>query len=435
MSQQLEQRLNLVLTAELRQAIQILQFSTIDLVGFIQEQIIENPVLEMHDFDKWLEFLNSPLPNHRERSTPVIYDEIVDVQSQSLADYLEQQLHYLDLKPDIYSICIYLIGNLDERGYLDLTLQQICNHLSVSLAEASEALHLLQSLEPAGIGASSLEECLMLQLSRKTKQNETANRIVQQYLLELAQGRLSMIAKHLDVEINEVKEAIEIIRTCQPRPGLLYAPHSTQYILPDVTVEKKGDQFQVRSNERDWPQLRISSRYRQLIRTATDQPIEVIQYVKNQIQSGIGLIKGIEQRRNTIERVAEVIVEYQQDFFEHGIAGLKPLTLKKVAERVELHESTVSRATQHKYVQTPRGIFPFRFFFPSGIASDQGMVHTESIKMEIKRLITNESKLRPLSDQKIGQQLQHLGIRISRRTVAKYRDELGIPASSIRREA
>jgi RNA polymerase sigma-54 factor len=327
-----------------------------------------------------------------------------------------------------------LIHNIDERGYLDLDAVHVCKRFRISEELFEECLGVIQAMDPAGVGARSLAECLEIQLKRKDSPNPLAIEIIRHHLEDVAEGRWRKMAQALGAEISEVQAAVDEIKACNPRPGGGYGSAPTRYVYPDVFVEKVNDEYVILLNENDLPHLTVNAHYQRLIRQREQMGEDVAQYLKHWVQSALWLIKGIEQRRDTVYRVAEAIVAKQRDFFDKGVDYLKPLTLRQIAEEVGLHESTVSRATQHKYMQTPRGLFPFRFFFPSGLATVSGDdLSQKTVKKKIERLISEEDKRNPLSDQKIADMLGEEGIRISRRTVAKYRDELGIAPSGKRK--
>lgn len=449
-----EQRMKLAMTPELRQAIQVLQFSSMDLIQYIQEQAVENPVLEMDapireaeigspssmtseqlaDWGSYIRGSGSPrlaaVTRDEDDSHPV--DRIAD-SDPGLVGMLEEQLRYLSLNRKTKEICRYIIGNLEEDGYLRIDLSELCKRFNITEDVCERALKIVQTLDPAGVGARNLEECLTLQLSRNGVSDPVIYRIVQFYLKDLAEGRYKKVAKVLDCSVEEVQAAADRIRRLNPRPGQTCHGGSPRYVYPDVTVRERSGEYEVLVNESYMPRLGISTHYERLLR---DQETGrgAAAYIKDRIQSAMWLLKSIEQRRQTLYRVTRAIVDHQRDFFQHGVSQLKPLTLKAISEELDLHESTVSRATRDKYLQTPRGLFPFRFFFPSGVSSFYGGdTSARSVKDQLARIIEKEDKCKPLSDQKIADQLKEDGIRISRRTVAKYREEMGIASSQVRR--
>lgn len=450
-----DQRMKLVMTPELRQAIQVLQLSTVDLIQYIQDQAIENPVLEIEDPARMAEadpvesasvdqladwgafmrkggtFSGASFTHDEEEENPV--DRIAD-SALSLSEVLEEQLRYFSIDSRIYQICRYIIGNLDEDGYLRFNGEQLCKRFNIPESDFSRSLQVVQGLDPAGVGARDLSECLILQLRRQGDLSPLLCHIVSDHLQDLAEGKLKRVAQTLNCTPLEVQEAADRIRKLNPKPGLACHGESPRYIFPDVTVRKMQGEWEVWVNEGYMPRLGISTQYERMLRENNESAHQAAAYIRERIQSAMWLLKSIEQRRNTLYRVSQVIMEVQQDFFEYGVSCLKPLTLREVAEELELHESTVSRATQHKYIQTPRGLFPFRFFFPSGVSNQSGgNTSARSVKNRIQQLIQGEDKGKPLSDQVIADRLREAGIRISRRTVAKYREEMGIISSQARR--
>jgi RNA polymerase sigma-54 factor len=450
-----EQRMKLVMTPELRQAIQLLQLSAADLEQYIHEQLEENPVLEIAepgegedgeearevplldaDPGEWMAYVQR---NGRgERGLPRSADEGVSFESlaapsETLADALESQLRYLSLDSATMAVCRYLIGNLDDNGYLTVDAAFLCKRFNIDRDTFDRSLRIIQSLEPAGVGARSLSECLKLQLQREDAPDEVTLQIIQHHLDDVAAGRIRKIARQLGVGLQRVQQAVDRLKRLNPRPGMAYASSEPRYVLPDVCVERVNGEYVVLVNEGFFPRLTVSDQYQRMMAEGGERARQAADYLRNWFQSAVWLVRGIEQRRQTLYRVTRVIVEKQRDFLDRGVDHLKPLTLREVADELGLHESTVSRATQNKYVQTPRGLFPFRYFFPSGVDSLSGDISAKSVKKRIVELIQRENKQKPLSDQRIADLLREGGIRISRRTVAKYREELGIASSMARR--
>lgn len=448
-----EQRMKLVMTPELRQAIQLLQLSASDLEQYIHEQLAENPVLEIAepggeggeesdvplldaDPGEWMAYVRRSgrgergAPNREAEGFPF---ENLAAPSESLAEALESQLRYLHLDSGTRTLCRYLIGNLDDNGYLRIDDTSICKRFNADSQAFERALQVIQSLEPAGVGARSLSECLRLQLLREDPPDEVALKIAESHLPDVAGGRIRKIARQLGCDVRRVQEAVDRLKSLNPRPGMTFASSAPRYVLPDVCVERVNGDYVVLVNEGFLPRLTVSDRYQRMMVDGGEQARKAADYLRNWFQSAVWLVRGIEQRRHTLYRVTRVIVEKQRAFLDHGVDFLKPLTLREVAEELGLHESTVSRATQNKYVQTPRGLFSFRYFFPSGVDSASGGTAAKSVKKRISELIQGEDKRKPLSDQQIADLLRDGGLRISRRTVAKYREELGIPSSMARR--
>lgn len=435
--QTLTQQMSLTMTPTLRQAIQILQFSTVELIEFLQEQTMENPLLEVEEWDRWLEWVRGEkLPVSTRSQAEQESFEPEPLRYPSLVDFLEQQLAYLSLTEQQRQICSFLIGCLDERGYLDVSETEVCEQFAISHDEWLFCLQVVQSFEPAGVGARHLIECLNIQLQREEDRPSLAMAIVENYLPELGKGKIDWIARKLQVARSEVEEAVEQIQRCHPRPGAYFSVAPTQYVIPDVWVEKIASDYQVKEIPQAVPPLRINRYYHQLAKRSAELSSDAVQYLRRSIAAAMHLKKGIEQRYQTVQQVSKLIVKHQQAFFEQGKRGLKPLSLKQIAEEAGLHESTVSRATRHKYMQTPQGLYPLRFFFPQGLSTQEGKAISHHLaKEKIKFILSKENRQRPLSDQKIALEMQSDGIHISRRTVAKYREEMGIPASSIRKRS
>lgn len=449
-----EQTLKLVMTPELRQAITILQYSTVDLISYLQEQANENPVIELQEISAAVEMANAKA----ERPAPEIdWKELVSNRatgdysvnknentynpldhvhksSSTLYEHLERQLGYVKrLTPSQRKIALFLIGNLDEKGYLEISLEEASERLGVTIEEAEDVLTVIQHFDPVGVGARSLSECLLLQLQHKGLDDEKIVQIVTTHLEDLANHRFQRIADKLDCSIQDVQEMADLVRTLNPRPGAAYHHGETRYVIPDVTVEKVAGEYIVLVNDITAPRLTISSFYEKMLKEQKSQD-EARQFIHDKLNAALWLAKSLEQRRLTLMRVTQAIVELQRDFFEHGIHYLKPMTQKEIAERVSLHESTISRATSNKYVQTPRGIFELKYFFTSALSTASGeATSSESVKRQIKAIIEREDRKHPLSDQVIAEMLAKEGIEISRRTVAKYREEMMIPSSAKRK--
>ncbi|WP_139492685.1 RNA polymerase factor sigma-54 [Brevibacillus dissolubilis] len=449
-----EQSLKLVMTPELRQAITILQFSAVDLMNYLQEQALENPVIDLQEISAaaepiskkpetsgaeldWKEIVgNRATGEYGAGQSENAYnpaDHARDV-SYTLYDHLGEQLGYVKgLSASQRRIAMYLIGNLDERGYLEIPTEEVSTRLGVSLTEVEDALCVIQHLDPAGVGARNLEECLLLQLEHEGLDEEKVVRVIREHLQDLANNRFARIADQLGIEIQEVQAIADLVRSLNPRPGARYHTGETRFVTPDVTVEKVLDEYIVLVNDSSTPRLTINSFYERMLKEKQGQE-DAQQFIHEKLNAALWIAKSLEQRRLTLMKVTQAIVELQRDFFEHGIHYLKPMTQKEIADRVSLHESTISRATSNKYVQTPRGVFELKYFFTSALATANGdMTSSESVKKRLKALIDGEDRKRPYSDQKLAELLMEEGIEISRRTVAKYREEMMIPSSAKRK--
>ncbi|MBP1932614.1 RNA polymerase factor sigma-54 [Ammoniphilus resinae] len=447
-----EQTMKLVMTPELRQAITILQLSALDLLEYLNGELNENPVIEPLDLefnrqekkqpedplselqwkesiqDRGYEYPHTITRSGESESNTLDWIARNDI---SLEKHLLEQLSFLRNLPEIIRILSrFLIGNLDENGYLDIQLEETAKQFNVDPEWLEQALIVVQGLEPRGVGARNLKECLIIQLEYAGKKDSVAFTIVENYLHELAEGKVSKIAAEMQIKPREVQEAVDYIRTLNPRPGAFYHQQQARYIIPDVTVKKVNDHYVILVNESVTPRITISKQYEKMMHLDA----ETKKYVHNKMNSALWLIKSIEQRRTTIYKVTEAIVQAQIDFFEKGLTYLKPMTLKEIAETVGLHESTISRATNNKYVQTPRGLFELKYFFSSALTTSTGeSASSESVKMKLKEFIEKEDRSKPLSDQKLSDMFQQMGITVSRRTVAKYREEINIPSSAKRK--
>lgn len=460
----LVQSQKLVMTPELKQAIEILQFNSVELNEFIQDEMLSNPVLKNENQPNTHgDEPQQPTENQNTLDTKEIFDKIdwKDTQDEyrnerysryqggddeirnydnfvanedTLIDYLLSQLELSTLKGRDKDIGAFLIQMVDDNGYMEVSIEEIAERFQIEVEEAEDILYTLQGFDPQGVCARDLRECLLIQLSSGTVNDPIARAIVDQYLDDLGRNKLSKIAKDLNVDIEDIKDALDTIKTLEPKPGRMFASlRSVRYITPDVFIRKMEGEYVVVVNDSSAPRLRISNFYKKML-TAGDVNDNAVEYINKKLVDALKLIKSIEQRRNTIYRVVNAILKAQYDFFERGPVHLKTLTLKDIADEVGVHESTVSRAVNGKYLQCPRGLYEIKYFFQSGVSSVYGDgVSAESIKTVIKDLIDNENPKKPLSDQHISDELNKLGIKISRRTVAKYRDELGILSTSKRK--
>ncbi|MBH0329774.1 DNA-directed RNA polymerase subunit sigma [Brevibacillus brevis] len=446
-----EQTLKLVMTPELRQAITILQYSAIDLISYLQDQANENPVFDLEvagevasakaekpapEID-WKEIVgNRATGEYGSSKNESTYNPLDYVQqgAETLYEHLERQLGYVKgFSPLQKQIALFLIGNLDEKGYLEITLEEASARLGAEMLEIEDVLSVLQHFDPVGVASRSLEECLLLQLEHLALDDEKIVQVVRNHLQDLADNRYQRIAEKIGCTPQEVQTMADLIRTLNPRPGGTFSSVETRYVIPDVTVEKVGNDYVVLVNDVAAPRLKINSFYEKMLSQQKSQD-EAKQFIHDKLNAAMWLAKSLEQRRLTLMRVTQAILDMQREFFDRGIHYLKPMTQKEIAERVGLHESTISRATSNKYVQTPRGIFELKYFFTSALSTSSGeATSSESVKRRIKALIEQEDRKAPLSDQKLGEMLLTEGIEISRRTVAKYREEMLIPSSAKRK--
>jgi RNA polymerase sigma-54 factor len=351
----------------------------------------------------------------------------------SLQETLLTQVRESSLAEDQWPIAEMLIGNIDEYGYLKASVEELTGSTGVPSDRILSVLKVIQTFDPAGVGARDLRECLLLQLERAGQKNTLEYRIVDEYMDALGKRRIPEIARGTGQSVDDVQAALERIARLEPRPGRAFLPDNDQYILPEVFVQKVGDDFSVTTNNEHIPHLRISNTYKDLM-SQRENSAEVRNYIREKIRAGKFLIKSLHQRQQTIMNIAKEIVRRQREFMEKGVAFLKPLTMVQVAEVVGVHETTVSRAVSGKYMQTPQGLFEMKYFFTAGIqtASGDGLSNT-SVKDMISDIFKKEDPTKPLSDQEVVKMLQERGIVIARRTVAKYRTELNILPSNLRK--
>ena len=444
----IEQTQKLSMTPELIQAIQILQFNHQELVDYVDNEILENPVLEedksydSQELDIREKIRESSYEEHREEQweyspdddkEEYTYEQYVS-DEDTLEDYLKMQLEFSRLSEEKRKIGISIIEAIDDNGYLTVSTDEIAAECETDVEKAEDVLDLIQTFEPAGVGARNLKECLIIQLASKGNLTEELEYIIENMLEDLASHKIAKIAKKMNMTNKEIQDMVDLIKTLEPKPGKLFdSGDATKYISPDIFVEKINGEYVVTNNDNSVPRLMVSSYYNKLSAQAKKDE-ELDKYLNERFNSAVWLIKSIEQRKQTIFNVASAIVKYQQDFFDKGEKFLKALTLKQIADELGMHESTVSRSINGKYMESPRGMYELKFFFSSGVSADDGKsVSSNSVKSIIKELIGKENPKKPYSDQEMVDILKNKGIEISRRTVAKYREGLGILSSSKRR--
>ena len=380
-------------------------------------------------------FAQTNLPSRssaeEEEKRQFMFDSLVV--GTSLQEMLLTQVRESALPEDQWPIAEMLIGNIDEYGYLKASVEELAGSTGIEADKILSVLKVIQSFDPAGVGARDLRECLMLQLERTGQQQTLEYRIVSDFMEALGKRRIPEISRGTGQSLDDVQEALERIARLEPRPGRAFLPDNDQYILPEVYVQRSGDDFNVSTNNEHIPHLRISNTYKDLM-SQRENSAEVRNYIREKIRAGKFLIKSLHQRQQTILNIAKEIVRRQKEFMEKGVAFLKPLTMVQVAEVVGVHETTVSRAVSGKYMQTPQGLFEMKYFFTAGIqtASGDGLSNT-SVKDMISDIFKKEDQTKPLSDQEVVRMLQEKGIVIARRTVAKYRTELNILPSNLRK--
>jgi RNA polymerase sigma-54 factor len=367
-----------------------------------------------------------------EEKRQFMFDSLVA--GTSLQENLLEQVRMSELNEEQRGVAEMIIGNIDDYGYLQSSADELAFATNIGADKIEAVLKTLQTFEPPGVAARNLRECLMLQLERAEKTDTVEYKILRDYMDALAKRRFPEIARGLGMDVLDVQEAAERIGNLEPRPGRAFLPDNQQYILPEVFVTKSGDEFVVTNNNDQIPHLRISNTYKDLMSQA-ESSAEVREYIREKIRAGKFLIKSLHQRQATILNIAKEIVKRQQEFMDKGVAFLKPMTMVQVAEVVGVHETTVSRAVSGKYIQTPQGIYEMKYFFTSGIktSSGEGMSNT-SVKDMIDEMVKKEDMSKPLSDEEIVKQLTAKGIQIARRTVAKYRSELNILPSHLRKK-
>ncbi len=352
----------------------------------------------------------------------------------TLQQHLKEQLDLSSLEGIERQLGEMMIGSLDDDGYLSLSIDDLAESVGLDVEVVEDVLDEIQSFDPVGVASRSLQECLLQQLSRSGRLGTLEAQIIERHLMDLGRHRYGDIARKLGVDEDEVRSAAERIANLDPKPGRQFDSEEAVYVIPEVFVRKGRDKWNVRTNDRELPTLRISRRYRNLMNDP-DTPKDVKRYIRDKVRGGGFLMKSIGQRQETLKKIAEEIVEVQEEFLEKGVKHLKPLTMNEIAEKVGIHETTVSRAVSNKYMQTPRGTYELKYFFTPGYKDESGnAVSNKSIKDAIRDLVDRENKSKPLSDQGMVKALQEQGYKVARRTIAKYRDELHILPSHLRKE-
>ncbi|MDM5190713.1 RNA polymerase factor sigma-54 [Bacillus sp. DX4.1] len=425
-----EQSLRLAMTQELRQAITMLQYNVQELTEFLYEQSLENPLIELGGFER-----EKKKSSSKSKSTSKQVDnqmDIYSVNSITIQQHLLDQIQYYKIDEEQRKTASFIIMNTDENGYLQETNEELAELLVAPLDVVECSIELVQSLEPAGVGARNIQECLALQLKRLQNQDELAEMIVDEYFTYFIKKDWRKLIHVMKCSNEELQAAVDCITSLQPKPGLAFSSEKPLYIAPDMAVKKDGDRLVLQMNERNMPRIEIHSEYSALLHNSES---EVASYVSEKYQHVQWIMRSLKQRKQTLLQVMEIIIEKQRDFFWKGPEYLKPLSLKEVAEELSVHESTISRATRNKYVQTPHGLFEMKWFFSNAVVTTEDeAVSTKRVKQFIQKLVEQENKKKPLSDQKISKLLEEEHeIVISRRTVAKYREQMNIPASSLRK--
>lgn len=465
----LRQTQKLILSPQMQQAIKILQLPLMDLRNEIQQEIATNPLLEEKDMklsesraddksrdeiqkevdfkeefetlsrldDEWKDYFRQS--NYTKRSSSEedeqrkFFEDSITIK-ESLSEHLLNQLSVSAVDPEMKTLCEMVIGNIDNNGYLSLTDEEIAQNANAELDEVEEAIDLIQKFHPLGVGARNLKECLFIQLLRLGQGDSLPAKIINNHLDDLGKRKYPQIAKALKTTPEEIQNAATIIGSLEPKPGRMFTADNNNYIVPDVAIEKKEDgEFEIILNNDYIPRIRISNLYKNLMKDEST-PEKTKEYVKEKVKSGMWFIKNIQQRQQTTYNILKVITKVQKEFLNKGVNYMKPLTMHEVAEEIGVHESTVSRALSNKYVQTPQGIFELKFFFASKLETVSGeSVSSTNLKNRINQIVKAEDSKKPLSDQQIVKLMQDEGFKLARRTVAKYRKELKILPSNLRK--
>ncbi len=492
----LSQRMSLsqVLAPQLQQSLALLQAPTLELKALVEQELIQNPILEevpaaeveqservktdgesdgeafaadlaeppadvkfdpatekptnapvddfQAEFDKLVQFeewkdhlAQTNLPSRHgqeaEERRQFMFDSLVA--GTSLQESLLEQMRFSDLRDDQRPIAEMIIGNIDERGYLKASIDELAYTTNIASEKIVDVLKVIQEFHPPGVAARDLQECLLLQLQRAGREKSIEYRIIRDCMDALLKRKLPEIARGLGISVEQAQSALQRIKHLEPRPGREFLPDNDRYISPEVFVQKVGDDYIVTTNNEQIPHLRISNAYKDMM-SQSGSNAEVRDYIRDKIRAGKFLIKSLQQRQQTILNIGNEIVKRQREFMDKGVAFLRPMTMVQVAEVVGVHETTVSRAVSNKYIQTPQGVFEMKYFFTSGIQTDSGGgISNTSVKDMVADMFKNENSSKPLSDQEIVKMLKEKGIVIARRTVAKYRDELNILPSNLRK--
>jgi RNA polymerase sigma-54 factor len=474
LKQSLKLTQQLIMTPQLQQAIKLLQLSRLELVDMIQQEMEENPLLEESAAEEYPEEELAPevedvkvaektveLTGEGDGKEEFVWDSYIEdygpmrvsydreedegpswenmlTKKTTLTDHLIWQLSLSRLDEPQRRIGEQIIGNLDNNGYLAATVEEIAAQEGIDAETVETVLRKIQEFDPPGVAARDLKECLLIQSKYLGVTNALVETIIRDHLNEMETKNYNVIARKMKVPLSAVIDAVLLISNMDPKPGLLYNEERPQYIVPDVYVFKVADEYKIILNDEGLPRLRISNFYREILGGVGDGQSsgeDCKKYIKDRLQSATWLIKSIQQRQRTIYKVTESIVKFQRDFFDQGINFLKPLVLRDVADDVEMHESTISRVTTNKYVHTPRGIYELKYFFNSSISRTSGdFIASKSVQEDIRKIISTEDARKPLSDSEIVERLSANGIAIARRTVAKYREMMGILPSSKRKK-
>ena len=468
----------LVITPQLQQAIRLLQLTRLELVDMISQEMKENPLLEEEEEERELAEGEPPVTEQEERETSAEPEHTPEVkgngegadefdwenylensnlipfQRQSspdgderpsfenfltkrttLTDHLHWQLQLSHFTEEEHEVGTWIIGNLDEDGYLKISLEDVCSETNLPMEMVERVLRKIQQFDPAGVAARDLKECLLAQLEQMSPRDSLAEKIVSEHLSLLKNRNYPAIAKRIGVSLDRVNRAASLISKLDPKPGKAFGGEVIQGIIPDVYVYKLEGDYVISLNDEGVPRLKINSLYRNILNGSRLAMEGDRKYIQEKLRSALWLIRSIHQRQRTIYKVTKSIVKFQREFLDKGIQSLKPLVLRDVAEDIQMHESTISRVTHNKYVHTPQGIYELKYFFNAGITSTQGeTMASESVKSLVREIIAKEDPKKPYSDEKLVQILQRMHIHIARRTVSKYREMMKILSSNERRK-
>ncbi|WP_428911044.1 RNA polymerase factor sigma-54 [Niallia sp. Krafla_26] len=431
-----QQTVKLAMTQELKQAITLLQYSSIELYEFLENKALENPLMQVETtnvevmdprYDRVKKTKNT---SQTDRQTWL--EQIANKDKTTIRDFAKQQINFTLYDNQMRRVLLFLLNSLDENGYIQISMEEVASILSVPIEVARQALEVIHSLEPAGIGARNLQECILLQIDTGNEFNDLAIKIIDEYFSLFAEKRWKQIAKELKVELTQIQEVYDYVQTLNPRPGSDFQTDHTTYIVPDVVIKWEGEELTVSIYDGSLPKIQFNESYFRQFQSNSDEKVK--RFLQEKQQDFQWMLKSIEQRKETILKVTLKIVEKQPDYFRRGPDHLKPLTMKEISEELGIHESTVSRTVREKYAQTPFGTVELKSFFSSTIKTTSAEETSSTrVKKEIQQLIDSESKAKPLSDQDLVGLLKQSGMIVSRRTIAKYRDQLGIPSSSKRK--
>ena len=429
----------LVMTTQLKQSLDILNMSNLELEEQIKKDAQENPVLELERTESidWGTFIKKNIKNynikHYDLDNEITLENIIKYEI-NLYDYVKSQLVFLKLNKKEIKVCEYIVDCLDIDGYLSCDEKHIIQELNIDEKYFYKCLKYIQQLEPIGIGARDLSECLLIQMENENTKDDILKSIIVEDLNLIGQNKIKLLSKKYNINMEKCLKYIEKIKQFNPKPGRIYSNEKTIYVQPDVIVRKINDEFIVYMNDRDNFHISINNYYKNIL-NSNNLDEKSRKFIKNKLNYALNLLKNIETRKSTILEIADVIVKKQKDFFNKGKKYIKPMKLKDIALDLGYHESTISRGINNKYMLTPYGLFEFKYFFSKAIESEEEEgTSSRKVKNMIKELIDNENKLKPLSDDKICKLLKEEGITLARRTIAKYREEMNILSSSKRKQ-